>query len=1306
MSYDPYDNKDPNIYSEKDQLTTKAELEQLQQAEKNAATVEEMQQTARTEGISGETPLPVTPAAPTEELQPEPNKLKTFMDEGGIAGAMIRDPRTVLEGLASVPTGVLDFAADVVNLLPRKEVPGINNPFRSGAPKLPKFQSEAAQAVREISSIVVPTLYLTSKGQSAGAAANARVAWGIGQSQLVKWLGSAGVSAGAGAFVDATNKINEKDDNFQGSLKKLFPRHFSWISDDWATLDSDSPDVKKSKNVNEGVGFGIFSDLLVGAAKFLNAIRKTKKATRIIPEDEKAFKWAKDNDVPEPDDAEEVVVQSMKSREDSLDEIGQYNLSKAVDLDRPLFGVHDAYGIEESGVRSVDRLGVIGASIDQVRITKNFDTVYGRLGSIVSEAALKVGLSADLLPRRIIVKGIANEIKSAGKYGAQLASGKSISYDDINEAGTRLAEIMLDPRMDTGMLKGTLDEFKEFTGGIASLTSVGYNAAMKSIKGYLDEFMNLDTLKAQAYLTTSLAGQVSDLAEGARYMDGTAAIERAQEQIIDRIEYLMVEKGLAAYTKNSAPNFLNIWKSVSNDPKKLAAMGQNAIEQSEEALQEVISRAKNTANTLRYLSNERPDMIAPFNMAWEFSNGNIDTMYKLNNFIEQSLTSVEKAVIDGQPEIPNVIVQGVWANIYNSMLTSISTPLKAGISNLALSMERPVAAMGGALLSGDMKAVRRGWYQYSALLDTTKKGLQHMSHVFMKASTDPMSVSYIMRDDIARKNETTMNILREFAVAAEKEGNSGPMAMYLHAEALHDLSMNPILRFGANAMSAFDGFTRAIIANAEARGKVYDKFIDGDVPLNGKTLREANEEVYNEMFDSTGMITDKGVEYASREIAMNLDSPGVAGLNTVLNNFPFLKPFIMFPKTTMNVLDAANKHSPWSVFAKDYNNIAYKPLHEFAEGEIEQILQTRGLPVSTDEFLRLRYEMRGRKAIGTITLIGAFGMLVDGNLRGTGHYDKERQRTRRELGWTPKTYRGTDGKWYSYEWLGPAGDFLALAADVFDNFDSITENDAETMWAKLSYIMAASITNRSTLGGLEPMNDVLSGNPAAVNRWAASFASSFVPLSGARNELGRLMYPQLRELDQNFVELVRNRNKWTDGIDPNNALPDAHEWIDGGKVGYPENIFVRMMNAVTPFKVSDKISPERQYLMDIEYDNRPSFRTNGKGVEYTAKERSELYSIMGKQGIFKKAVQDSMSRTSAKEWRGSIKRARGKGASIDPSEWDNLYNDLDTMMVVAIRSAEMELSNRDEVLLRQYEKDVNVQSQRMGVPVIPILENK
>ena len=151
-----------------------------------------------------------------------------------------------------------------------------------------------------------------------------------------------------------------------------------------------------------------------------------------------------------------------------------------------------------------------------------------------------------------------------------------------------------------------------------------------------------------------------------------------------------------------------------------------------------------------------------------------------------------------------------------------------------------MATMAGAAISGDLKTLKRGWYQYSAFASTFQKSFKHMALVFKKASVDPTSVGYIMRDDIALKNEQTMNVLQAFAQSAEADGDLGPMALYNMAESLHDISQNPILRFGTNAMTAMDGFTRAFIAVGEARGKVYDKYINAAGDLKGKTLAAAD----------------------------------------------------------------------------------------------------------------------------------------------------------------------------------------------------------------------------------------------------------------------------------------------------------------------------------------------------------------------------------------------------------------------------------------------------------------------------------
>ncbi len=98
--------------------------------------------------------------------------------------------------------------------------------------------------------------------------------------------------------------------------------------------------------------------------------------------------------------------------------------------------------------------------------------------------------------------------------------------------------------------------------GVRTLSSTGMEGARKMIQKYLDDFVNMDLGRAEAYLETSVAGQVSDTAMGMRLVEGTPAIERAQEQILDRLQLLMAMRGRAAYVRGRALNMTNTWNRL------------------------------------------------------------------------------------------------------------------------------------------------------------------------------------------------------------------------------------------------------------------------------------------------------------------------------------------------------------------------------------------------------------------------------------------------------------------------------------------------------------------------------------------------------------------------------------------------------------------------------------------------------------------------------------------------------------------------------------------------------------------------
>ena len=260
------------------------------------------------------------------------------------------------------------------------------------------------QTVREISSVVTPTIIGTAAGapQLGLAAKGSKLK--LLNNPLTKKIGEMGFAAGVGAFVDYASETSEGD-NASGVLKKAWPKAFGWIPDSIATGETDTPDEKRVKNVTEGVGLGLLTDVLVGAIKLVAGARGVRQATQWIPENEKAGAWLTKNvpkrkqrfidrlsgkgtleddfklSLDEPakpnavDVVEEAVAESAAKRSDALDELGAYNFSKSQNLDEPMLGVHDMYGYEESGIRAVDDMGIVGASVDQARIAKNKGTV-------------------------------------------------------------------------------------------------------------------------------------------------------------------------------------------------------------------------------------------------------------------------------------------------------------------------------------------------------------------------------------------------------------------------------------------------------------------------------------------------------------------------------------------------------------------------------------------------------------------------------------------------------------------------------------------------------------------------------------------------------------------------------------------------------------------------------------------------------------------------------------------------------------------------------------------------------------------
>ena len=1300
MEYDPTEmfRVDPGEMELNDEFQAQMALER--QAEEEAAAQAAMAQSGATTPTGGQPGQSQTQQPATAGMQQE----QQFpWEEGYDIGDYARN---TLESAFAVQTGMLDFGVQAINKFTGQK-------FR----ELPEFETKHLQAIREISSVVLPTIGLSRLGMAGGTAANARVGWSLGNLPVVRWMGERGIEALAGVAVGAVSSEYEED-NITGTLKKSFPKTFDFIPDSMATIEEDDADTKRMKNIYEDLGLGFVTDLTVGAAKFVGALADAagslRRSNRLVGETAESRRWLTENSPPpKATDPEEAVIQSAKKQEEALDEIGYYNLSENPMMDVPLKGVHDIFDYGELGVRTVDDFGIVGAAIDQARIVKNLDTVYGRIGNVISEPALKYALTSGDNAQDIVL-GLADQLKQAGRVGME-GNGWKVTFDDVLDTNEDLAIQLFDPRMSKADVRQVLEPFiTRDAAGKEVLAEEGFAMAARALRGFGSDLTSMDVARAQSLLAGSLSGRISDLSEGARLMAGTESVEAAQEKVIDLMQYVSQLAGSAKYYKNRKANLIQL---IQNGFKNIEGYNQATVQDAGEVAQKVFQDSQRFATTMRQIADNQPELMEQFLMAYEMSDGSIDTIVKMNKRIFGTTVDLGKAIINLDPDVENKLVSGVWSTVFNSMLSAFKTPIEALVGNFGGIISQPISHFAGAVMSGDLQAVQRGWVAYSSVGETLQRALPYAGSLFMKASKEPDAVRAGTRIDLLLSQERELGFLRKAARTQAAQGNYGLEYLVNQMEMLNDLARDPVLRFGPNAMTALDGFTGVFNASAEARFRAMDELIAAGKPITKENVKPIADKYYSKMFGADDMLTDEAVKYTTSEMALNLDSPIAQSISDTLKVVPGMRPFLMFPTTGMNLIDIGGKYNPlWAPFQRDVNELAFTKLDDLLGNEerIDELLRARNINVDEldtiakqNKIADLKYITRGRKAIGGLAVTSAIGLAFQDRIRGDGLYDKETQRSReKQTNWKARTIKGLDGKWYSYEALGPLADWVAFVANVADNFDMLGEAATEKYFEKAAFVLGASVTDRTGLSTLRPLMDILSGNEGALQRWGAGFVNSLGPLAGQRSEWSRIFSEGLRELDNDFFSYLDNRNSFAGELDPSNRQPYVYSPVTGEKAnGY--GLLQRVWNAYSPVKIHSEQSPEEKFLEAAEFDVNTTFRTKD-GIKLTATERSELFRLMGTSGHFKASIQEIMR--DAGEWKSlpklqELRRQGVKSDAVSLKKWHDIHVRLSEARRAAeeFAYAEMDADMAAALELRQAEKDLSEEAATMGQTFEPTL---
>lgn len=228
-------------------------------------------ETERTPAVAKDTTEPEKTPENYKEYEGKPNLIDKTME-------MAMEPKNALtdfnEILDQMSLGVGDFIADGIGL-----VPWLKPADQWWDDNSPKSKQPMHQLIRDTSAVVIPSLvggHVISGGLK-GLTSARHI------NTATRTLGTIGVYAGVDTAVAAISSQSSEQDNAAGALNKMLGWNLPW-----ATLDGDSPDLRRKKHIWEAAGLSVGVDLLFALGKFSKAIKKVNldiKAKQLIEKD-------------------------------------------------------------------------------------------------------------------------------------------------------------------------------------------------------------------------------------------------------------------------------------------------------------------------------------------------------------------------------------------------------------------------------------------------------------------------------------------------------------------------------------------------------------------------------------------------------------------------------------------------------------------------------------------------------------------------------------------------------------------------------------------------------------------------------------------------------------------------------------------------------------------------------------------------------------------------------------------------------------------------------------------------------------
>ncbi len=1191
--YDPNATVDYTYDSEETQreLKREAEEKQIAQTQKDmeveAAELDYANRNLKSKQPTTETP---TPEAKPKETPPK--------EDNGFLGGMMEtlpagyaDPGALntdtMGGNQRVVAGGIDLLMDGVSaLIPALKPADEWWEEKSGrnAGKDPYKKAE-----RDMGGIMIGTL-LT--GGVVGSAAS-KLPGVANLSMRTRLLGQAAADLGVDALLSGVSDTTREAGNLGTIAENLLP---NGMQIPWASRDGESPDVTFAKNMTE--------NMLLGGAGEAIGLLFAKVGNKLKPKNSAAADKIKEKVLKEQKELVEakgdpVVAAVNRSRQRKKD--AQLGIAKKVLKEDPE-GVNGYNAFVNDPAEPVARITLdeessgIDFMADQARIQNNVGTFDGRARPIINDAEIEALSRADAPTRASLLS------KVEGELGAEFeltVGGQKLTKQEVTEAVNNLYDTALQSE------EGFKEAVKSMRNAEANvfeyaeqISDAGQREIMIKTAGRLLDAVSPQTQRASASIQTQAANSVSDIGRNIDLMADVVDTSRLQELVLPRLRVLLKEIEASKTAQKVAGDIKAKFSKKMDSIEGALSYDEDYIDtmlgEFDSALINSSKRTDEFVDTLSDVSKENPNYLRPLYRMWAKTNGEIDTLYKLQKHATSRLGTIRKAFRDGNPEVPSVILREMEGLRMANMLNGLA-PAKAFVGNATAMVVKPMTMFGGSVpmaMTGNLKPLQRAWMGFSGGMEVFQRARSLAMSEWRFANANPDAAMARGRADYNQSSaanpagsdwKKSLSEFEEFEEMSES-WDLGKQMIWNATKTLAYWNRKSWNRWGLHTMYGADGFVKSIMSSFNSRTRAYDELMQTNGGAFTKSEFQAVEQrLYKESFNADDTLSDGYAKFMSEEVALNADVAGVQAFGEMARKFPVLKSIFMFPKTRVNQFGVVQTFDPTGLLG-GWMDRSGKAIRAGTPDEINEVLEMHGMAKGDIEgFQALKSEYIGRKMMASgIVMTAAMGAL-NGRLTGTGPLDPVENRKWRDLGGQPYGITisyNEDGSpnIISYE-QAPA--WVKLPLSMISDLVMAYQDDAgEGLGDFLNTIagaLQANVTNDLFVQEVEQLGGILSFNQGS-QRYLANMIDTMVPGSSIRSTMSSVLVPNLQDVQNNVVEILANRNRWIPSLEQ--SFADKKDIFTGEPIGAGSSPMEMLLSKVLPgFKTKAGTEVWRQWLL-------------------------------------------------------------------------------------------------------------------------------